>query len=140
MTKIEATEKVFTLHEADAILPLVRTIMHDILIGLEEMRRLSREVRHLREETINLKARAPRGRLAFLEGEIMSSKNKLCDLKGELLDLGAELPTFMLSRVEFPARYEGMRALLIWREGDEKVLNYRWPDDPVDMTRSLYKD
>lgn len=140
MSEQVTQEKVFILHEADKMLPLVERIMTDVLDELDRLRNMAGLIQRQKEESINPEKGRAKIQLAHLEAEASIIKEKLCELKIELEDLGPYFPTFTLPWVEFPSRLKGTKAFLIWRYGDEKIKYYRWPEDESSRIRDLYAD
>jgi hypothetical protein len=100
------TAKLFTPAEANRTLPLVRSIVADILE----------------------KARELRGRTALAKDpetdeELEQLRRDILDLMQELEDLGASYKDwdFQTGLVDFPARIDGREVLLCWRSDEPRV-------------------
>ena len=112
--------KVFTVEDANRMLPLIRTIVADILRSGMEMKRLSRET---------------------MTGDIASKlENRIADLKKylqELEDLGCSYKDwdFKTGLVDFPGEIDGQPVLWCWRSDEEAVTHYHGVQEGYDKRR-----
>ena len=129
--KTEQSNKLFTVDDANAALPLVRAITADLS-------RLSKEVVERRQRLDHLKA----GRedepgdlyfeeLAQIEDELSKDSKRLREFAEELRQLGVEPqvgPDSLIDRVDFPSLMHGRLVHLCWRLGEPKVAYWHEPD------------
>lgn len=119
-------KKLFTIDQANAMLPLVRAIMDDLV-------RLSRQVIDRRERFESLTA----GRdmesgdpyddeLAQIEEEIEKDSRQLQEYVAELRQLGVEPKPGPdgFGLVDFPSLLDGRIVFLSWRHGEEEVSHW----------------
>jgi hypothetical protein len=107
------TAKVFTAAEANKTLPLVRSIVLDILERARELRGLT------------ALSTAPDE-----DPELEQMRQDILDLMQEIEDLGAVYKdwNFEVGLVDFPALIDGRQVLLCWRSDEPEVAWYHAPD------------
>src|SRR5215211_3230810 len=104
--------KIFTVQEANALLPEVRKIVGKI-------QRAHRKLSHYRADTDKAAAGAERGGGGFSNGVAYASD--LIDLTvqlSELEALGVQLKDFDRGLVDFPSLRDGRVVLLCWQLGE----------------------
>ncbi len=116
--------KLFTVEQANAVLPLVRSITTDLV-------RLSREVIERRERLALLSAgRSANARdpyseeLAQIEDELDKDTEQLQDYVEELRALGVEPKSGPEGLVDFPSMMDGRLVYLCWKLGEPEVLHW----------------
>lgn len=114
--------RVFTVAEANAMLPLVRAITRDLV-------RLSREVvdRHQRVEHLKAGRDMTSGdiydqELAQIEEELAKDRQRLHEFVEELRQLGVEPKSGIEGIVDFPAILEGELVFLCWKYNEPEVV------------------
>jgi len=126
-TKPSDFKRLFTVEEANAMLPLVRAICTDLA-------QLSRDVVERRERLANLRrVRESQGRtdkrndlyseeVAQIEEELELDSQRLNDYVEELRRLGIEPKNGLEGLVDFPSLIDGRVVLLCWRLNEPEVL------------------
>ncbi len=116
--------KLFTIEEANAMLPLVRAITRDLA-------RLSREVidRRQRLDSLTYGRDMASGdpyddELAQIEEELEKDARQLQAYVDELRQLGVEPKSGPEGLVDFPAIVDGRLVFLCWRLGEPEVLHW----------------
>ena len=113
--------KIFTVQEANALLPDVRTIVGKI-------QRAHRKLSHYREDAKKAAEAAERGGGGFPDGVAYAAV--LTDLTvqlSELEALGVQLKDFERGLVDFPSLRDGRVVLLCWQLGEGDELEW-WHD------------
>jgi len=120
-------KRLFTVEEANAMLPLVRAICTDLA-------QLSRDVVERRERLANLRrVREAQGRtdkrsdlyseeVAQIEEELELDSQRLNDYVEELRSLGVEPKNGLEGLVDFPSLMDGRVVFLCWRLSEAEVL------------------
>jgi hypothetical protein len=114
--------KLFTIEQANAMLPLVRAIVGDLsslyrdLVG-----------RHERLEQLASKRKGAKGdpysdELRQMEAELERDKVKLRDYVAELQDLGIECKDPGRGLIDFPSEMDGKVVYLCWKLDEPEVL------------------
>ncbi len=113
--------RVFTVAEANAMLPLVRAITRDLVD-------LSREVvdRHERVEHLKAGREITSGdpydeELAQIEDELGKDRQRLHEFVKELRQLGVEPKNGIDGIVDFPALLDGELVYLCWKLGEPEI-------------------
>lgn len=118
-------EKIFTVEEANKMLPLVKAIAADVV-------ELSRDVLDRRQRFEFLKANRsgsasndPYGdELEQMERDLEKDEEKLMEYVGELRQLGVEPKTLTEGLLDFPAMMDGRIVYLCWKHGEEEVAHW----------------
>jgi hypothetical protein len=116
--------KVFTIEQANAMLPLVRAITSDLA-------NLAREVVERRHRLAlltagrDLKAKDPyTDELAHIEAELARDAARIQEYIDELRDLGVEPKGAVEGLVDFPAMLDGRLVFLCWKLGEPEVMHW----------------
>jgi hypothetical protein len=119
-----AEPKIFTLEQANAMLPLVRAIMKDLA-------ELSRDVLERRERlAILLSGREAkssdlyRDELAQIEEELQKDNERLRDYVRELHELGVEPKNGPEGLVDFRCLMDGRVVYLCWKLGEPHITHW----------------
>jgi len=113
--------KIFTVQEANALLPDVRTIVGKI-------QRAHRKLSHYRGDAKKASEAAERGGGGFANGVAYASDLlALTAQLSELEDLGVQLKDFERGLVDFPSLRDGRVVLLCWQLGEGDELEW-WHD------------
>jgi len=115
-------ERLFTIDQANAMLPLVRAITSDLAALAKDVV----ERRHrlaLLTSGRDLKPGDPYSdELAQMEGELERDAIRLQGYVDELRELGVEPKGAVEGLVDFPSLMDGKLVLLCWRLGESEVL------------------
>jgi hypothetical protein len=116
--------RLFTIEQANAMLPLVRAICSDLAS-------LSRDVMERRHRLAlltagrELKAGDPYSdELSQMEGELEHDALRLQEYIDELRDLGVEPKGAIEGLVDFPSEMDGRVVYLCWKLGEPEVLHW----------------
>jgi hypothetical protein len=113
--------KIFTLQEANALLPQVKTIVAGI-------QRSHRRLSSYRDEAKEAAGNADQGGGGIENGvEYAILLTELTTLTSELEALGVQLKDFERGLVDFPSLREGRVVLLCWQMGEGDELEW-WHD------------
>jgi hypothetical protein len=117
-------EKLFTIEQANAALPLVRAICTDLA-------ELSREVLERKERLSWLLGGRPadrrraedpyRSELEHIQEELERDTHRLQEYVGELRHLGVEPKNGLEGLVDFPSLMDGRIVYLCWKLGEPEV-------------------
>lgn len=109
----------FTVEEANQVLPLVRSIVRDVVNDFRELRNAGRERRALEVESAG--NRAAERYIESLKDKVNEYSARIEGYLRELSDLGLEVRDLELGLVDFPSLIDGEPAYLSWRLGEEDV-------------------
>lgn len=124
MSNAYRPSKLFTVEQANAVLPLVRAITADLV-------NLSREVMERRERLTLLAGRrnAPATdpyaqELAQIEEELDKDNQQLQAYVDELRELGVEPKSGPDGLIDFPTLMDGRIVFLCWKFGEPEVMHW----------------
>ena len=110
---------IYDVESANRILPLVRTIVRDVVDEFRALRHAGREQRILEAEDTG--ARAAR-RIQNLRTTIHEASSRIEGYLRELEELGLEIRDLESGLIDFPTIMRGEPAFLCWKIGEEEVL------------------
>jgi hypothetical protein len=113
--------KLFTVEEANALLPNVRLI-------LAKIQRAHRKLSHYRDDARKAAEAAEQGGGGLVDGVVYAEI--LCGLTAEMAELeglGVQLKDFERGLIDFPSLRDGRVVLLCWQMGEGDELEW-WHD------------
>lgn len=133
------TSKQFTLAEAVAMLPLVRSIAIDICNVFQRvtgrrsdlhrlLRRGTRQVGSLYDDEI-----------AESRADLQEEYDQIWQYREELESLGVLLRQPEVGAIEFPSQLDGREVFLCWQVGDTTIRYFREATSPVSAKQLLPK-
>jgi hypothetical protein len=129
---ISTFKRLFTVEEANAMLPLVRAIVTDLTALSRDVIDRQQRLAHLppvREADPNDPYASE---MAQFEDDLKKDRQRLHGFVKELLDLGviaeSSLEGPLVGAVDFPTRLDGRIAYLSWKLGESDVLFWREVD------------
>jgi hypothetical protein len=145
-----ATKPLFTPADANKVLPLVRSIVTDVVTEFARMRDAGRERRALEVETQSIPAgaasraggvataeSATKTLIERLKAEVNERSVRIDGYLKELADLGVEVKDLERGLVDFPAERGGRPIYLCWELGETLVTHWRGVDEPYDKRRPV---
>jgi hypothetical protein len=114
--------KTFTLEEANALLPVVETLLGQAIAAKDEAERLESEIQSLRQRiflsggmTVDI-AGVARNRTEG-EAQVQRAKGAL----SEIDSIGVQVKDLDSGLLDFPCRVDGEVVLLCWRRGESRI-------------------
>ena len=114
--------KTFTLEEANALLPVVESLLGQAITAKEEAERLETDMQSLRQRiflsggiTIDI-AGVARNRT-----EVETQVQKAKDVLAEIDSIGAQVKDLDTGLLDFPCRVDGELVLLCWQRGETRI-------------------
>jgi hypothetical protein len=130
MQKMVADETVLTIDAVNQRLPLVRTIVRDIM-------ELHRDIAVRKQRLSSLRERHPAAggddsvyeqEVLQMEDELSHDEQRLNVFAQELHQIGGALTDAQSGTVDFPGDMEGERVWLCWRSDEPEVLHWHGGD------------
>ena len=115
----------FEVADANRVLPLVRSIVTDIVANFHRMRELTREQRTLKTDTLALSSQPTVAALAALKSEAEERSSRMEDYFRELSELNVDLKDPERGLVDFACERGGRTVLLCWELGEATVARCR---------------
>jgi hypothetical protein len=113
------------LTTARQMLPLVRSIVADIVNSRQTLSRLAPEQERLDRHRRDL-VWLERQRRYQVRDEIAATERTLTNATGELAGLGLNLVDEAAGEVDFPTKINGRPAAFTWKYGDEGVIHWHY--------------
>jgi hypothetical protein len=115
-----STKVLFDLERANRILPLIRTIVRDVVTEFRSLRHAGREQRALQAESMG--SGASERRIRDLQSVVSDASGRIEGYLRELEGLGVEVRDLELGLVDFPTIVRGEPAYLCWKHEEPSVL------------------
>lgn len=128
-----STEKVIGVEQANAMLPLVRRIVADVV---ESAGAVGWRQSHLSED-FDPGDDLYGDELRAIELDLERESARLASLQKELSDLGVELKDPINGVVHFPAEVDGQVVYLCWKLGESEVGFWHFRDEGFERRRGL---
>jgi len=125
------------LPTARQMLPLVRSIVHDIVDTRKRMTHLSSEQDVLDSERRSLTWESRRRRYSVAD-ELNTASKQYSAAVGELTQLGVSLVDDAAGSVDFPTRINGRPAAFTWQMGEDGLGYWRYAGE--DQRRAIPND
>ena len=116
------------LSTARQMLPLVRSIVRDIVASQDRLTRLQPEQDRLDRHRVDLVWQERERRYQVSE-EIAETQKHLAAVVGELKQLGLSLSDDNSIRIDFPTRINGRHAAYSWQNGEEDVTFWHYAEE-----------
>jgi hypothetical protein len=114
-------KKYFTLAEANATLPLVRSILRDVTELAQQLRDRHERLVRLRKDDSAPPGEAYNEELEQIEAAFARDREQMESFEQELRELGIELKDYFTGLIDFPALMDGREVYLCWRLGEAHV-------------------
>ncbi len=114
--KLKTDKKYFTVTEANAVLPLARSIVRDIAELADRLQE--------RYDQLTAEGDLAGAQKEDWEQELEQDQEKMRDYVQELQELGIELKDFHAGLVDFPARMGNREVYLCWKLGEPEVSHW----------------
>lgn len=125
--------QLFTLDEANRLLPLVRAIARDAAANYRATKQAIHALQQVKQQPA-----APAAEVMRLEHRIESHLEELRRLVAELEDLGCRLRDYERGAVDFPAAVldaQGQFVVYCWALGDGRVAHWHSEDEGHESRR-----
>ena len=120
-SKSALAKKYYTAAEANATLPLVRSIVRDITELAADLRERQDRLSRLRPKQRTVMSDAHHEELAQALADFERDQERLVDYERELKKLGVELKDYFTGLIDFPCLMDGREVYLCWRYGEPEV-------------------
>ena len=137
-----AEETLLTVEGVNQRLPLVRTIVRDIM-------ELHRDIMMRKQRMVSLRERYPAAggddsvyeqEVVQMEAELSQDEQRLDEFAQELHQIGGTLTDPHLGAVDFPGDMDGERVWLCWRSDEPEVLFWHSGDCGTSDRVSVYHE
>ncbi len=118
------------LPTARGMLPLVKSIVTDIVSNRDQLNKLHPEQENLERHRRDL-SWLERERRYHIQDEITATEGAYKQAVSELKELGLALVDGKAGRVAFPTRINGRPAVFTWQLGEDSVLFWNYEDEEL---------
>jgi hypothetical protein len=119
-----AAKPSFEVADANRVLPLVRSIVTDIVANYRRMRELTREQRALKADAASPTTEAAIAAMAAVKTEAEERSARMDDYVRELSELNVDLKDPERGLVDFACERGGRTVLLCWELGEPSVAHW----------------
>ena len=124
MTESSHQKKMFTVEQANAMLPLVRAIASDLAALYNDVVERRQRLDQLPAGRDLDSADLYSDELIHMKDEIRRDEEKLTSYASELHDLGVDPKSAAAGLVDFPTLVDGRPAYLCWKLGESEVCHW----------------
>jgi hypothetical protein len=117
-------KKYFTVEQANATLPLVRSIVHDITALARDLRDRHERLSRIHPEKRGALSEAHQEEMLLAQEEFERGQERMEGLIDELRRLGIELKDYFIGLIDFPCWMNGREVYLCWRQGEADVSHW----------------
>ncbi|RMF44033.1 MAG: DUF2203 family protein [Planctomycetota bacterium] len=122
--------KRFTLEEANAMLPLVRSIAEDIQSVFRDVTGRRTDLHRLLRRRSRSAGSAYEDEVAESRADLQAEYDRIWLYREELESLGVHLRQPEIGAIEFPTIICGQEAFYCWQIGEPRVASWRLADEP----------
>jgi hypothetical protein len=119
VTKNKTKKKYYTVAEANATLPLLRSILRDITELAVSLQERYERLTHLRNGGAG--ESSDQEEIQEIDKEFEHDQERMKDFENELRTLQVELKDYFSGLVDFPSMMDGREVYLCWRLGEPEV-------------------
>lgn len=124
MTTTRMEARTFTCHEAEKMLPLVKSIVSDIVREYHELKDKGRELEDLQRVPAEAVTEQQRHRIEKLSRELVEYAHSLERYTSELDALGVKMKDPSTGVLGFPSHRAGRPVTLCWKLGEEGITHW----------------
>jgi hypothetical protein len=138
--KRSPAKKFYTVDEANATLPLLRSILRDITELASELRERNERLNRVQVPTPAGMADAHREELQEMHAELERGQERMREYEQELKNLNVELKDYFTGLIDFPCWMDGRAVYLCWRLGEPEIGFWHELDSGFAGRKKLVRD
>jgi hypothetical protein len=127
-------EKVFTVEEANALIPRMEVLVRGLQVEVDALRARIRELARRHDSSI---AAMPLGDLIERYPELKENAARMAEMAAQVEGLGCFLKDIDLGLVDFPYEIEDDVVFLCWQSGERNILAWHTVDSGFSDRRPL---
>src|ERR1700689_3669717 len=127
-------EKVFTVEEANALIPRMEILVRELQIQADALRVRIRELALRHDSSI---AAMPLADLIERYPELKENAARMAEMAGQVEGLGCFLKDIDLGLVDFPYEIEDDGVFLCWQSGEPQIIAWHSIDSGLSARRPL---
>jgi hypothetical protein len=122
--RLRSKRKFFSVAEANAMLPLLRSILQDVTALANSLRERQDRLARVHSDTGGRPIDAYDEELAQVEEQLESDRERMKEYESELKKLGVELKDYFTGLVDFRSLRDGREVYLCWKLGEPEVAHW----------------
>ena len=126
-----STLRRFTLDEASAMLPLVRSIVSDICQVFQSVTARRMDLHRLFRKGNRGAGRVYDDEMAESRADLQAEYDRIWQYREELESLGIQLRQPEEGLIEFPTQIDGQLGYFSWRLGESNITHFRMASQPM---------
>jgi hypothetical protein len=134
------TKRYFTVAEANAILPLLRSILRDVTELAHNLRDRHERLARVQPQPRGSLGDAYHEELQQIQAELERDQARMVEYESELKNLGVELKDYYTGLIDFRCRMDGREVYLCWRLGEPEVAHWHEIDAGFSGRQKLLHD
>jgi hypothetical protein len=138
--KAARAKKFYTIEEANATLPLLRSILRDVTELARELRERNDRLSRVQTPKPGGIPEAHREELQQMHAEMERGQERMREYEQELKSLNVELKDYFTGLIDFPCWLDGRAVYLCWRLGEAEVAFWHEWDSGFAGRKTLEKD
>jgi hypothetical protein len=119
--KRSRAKKLYSVEEANATLPLVRSILRDVTELAHELRERGERLSRVQAATAARPGDPHAEELQQMHAELERDQERMREYERELKSLNVELKDYFTGLVDFPSLMDSRPVFLCWRLGEPEV-------------------
>jgi hypothetical protein len=119
--KRSRAKKFYTIDEANATLPLLRSILRDITELANELRERNERLKRVQVPAHATVGDPHREELEEMHAELERGQERMREFEHELKSLNVELKDYFTGLIDFPCWMDGRAVYLCWRLGEPEI-------------------
>ncbi|MGH7914860.1 MAG: DUF2203 domain-containing protein [Candidatus Binataceae bacterium] len=127
-------EKVFTVEEANGLIPRMEILMRGLQVEADALRARIRELARRHDSSI---AAMPLSDLVERYPELKENAERMAEMAGQVESLGCFLKDIDLGLVDFPYEIEDDVIFLCWQSGERQIIAWHKVDSGFSDRRPL---
>jgi hypothetical protein len=138
--KRSRAKKFYTVDEANATLPLLRSILRDITELAHELRERNERLNRVQVPAGATLGDAHREELKEMHAELERGQERMREFEQELKNLNVELKDYFTGLIDFPCWLDGRAVYLCWRLGESEIAFWHELDSGFAGRKRLAKE
>jgi len=122
--RAKPNKRLYTVAEANAALPLIRSIVRDIATLARELQERHDRLVRLQDPRAGKLDQAHREELEQVQEQFERDQERMAEYEDELRKLGVELKDYFSGLIDFRCRLGNREVYLCWRLGEPEVAHW----------------
>ena len=122
--------KVFSLHEAQSLLPVLETLLRTSIEGKKQIEEIDKELTYISERIfLTGGAFIEVKKVALRRAERDKAVQRVKDAVAEINSIGVQVKDIDIGLLDFPCKVDDEIVLLCWKLGEEAITHWHGTDE-----------